>query len=368
MAAFPVSPYRTYFSSFSDGIIKNLFLISSAIITARSTNLNTLKDSLPQLLENEKTLPDSHYKRLIRFFRMEKPDELVRCILKFIYRLLSDRVKYLVLDGTQWERGSKKVHLLMLCVVYGNIAIPIYWHQLDKKGHSSEADREKLITEARGYFNLKGKILLADREFVGQQWLNFLVDSGIDFVIRMSETCYKIPISEATGAAYSKLQKQAYKRKRGVFKQFHMNGNTFSVVILKNPKEDLKEPLLYFISTLTDKVRIAETYRIRWKIETCFKHLKSNGFNLEQLNFKDNDKILLLVAIVVMAYVLSIQQGLTNTRTTLKTYKDCSKTLAVSIFRQGLAKIKARVWSLLHFFCLLQEVFCLLYKPSWLVR
>jgi acyl-CoA thioesterase FadM len=367
MAAFPISQYRSYFSCFSDGIIKNLFLISSAIITARSTNLNTLKDSLPQLLENEKTLPDSHYKRLIRFFRMEKPDELVRCILKLIYRLLSDRVRYLVLDGTQWERGSKKVHLLMLCIIYGNIAIPIYWHQLDKKGHSSEKNREALIKEATIYFNLKGKILLADREFVGQEWLNFLVESGIDFVIRMSEICYKNPISESTGAAYSKLQKQAYRRKRGVFKQFQMNGNTFSIVILKNPKMDLKEPLLYFISTLTHKVRITETYRIRWKIETCFKHLKTNGFNLEQLNFRDNDKILLIVAIVVMGYVLSIQQGLVQMRTKMKTFKNCSKTLAISIFRQGLTKIKARVWSFHRFLRLLQEVLAVLHKPSWLI-
>ncbi len=153
---------------------------------------------------------------------------------------------------------------------------PQFWHQLDKDGHSSESDREKLLKQAIGYFNLKGKILLADREFTGQQWLKYLVSEQIDFVIRMSETCYKIPISKATGAAYPKLlepiykrmrSKQAYRRKRGVFKQFEMNENTFSIVILKNPKEDLKEPLLYFISTLTDKVKITETYRIRWKAD-----------------------------------------------------------------------------------------------------
>ncbi len=156
-----LAQFKPYFFEFSNGIIKNLFLVCSAIITARSTNLNTLKDYLPQLLEKESTLVDSHYKRLIRFFRMKEPDKLVACILKVIYRLLKDKIKYIILDGTQWERGKKTFHLLTLCIVYQNVAIPIFWHQLDKEGHSSEADREKLLKEAIGYFNLKGKVLLA---------------------------------------------------------------------------------------------------------------------------------------------------------------------------------------------------------------
>ena len=40
-------------------------LVCSAIVLARSTNLNVLKDHLPQLLDNDRTKADSHYKRLI---------------------------------------------------------------------------------------------------------------------------------------------------------------------------------------------------------------------------------------------------------------------------------------------------------------
>ena len=49
-------------------------------------------------------------------------------------------------------------------------------HQLNKKGgHSSEEDRRKLFTEACERYQLSGKILLADREFIGEKWLSFLV-------------------------------------------------------------------------------------------------------------------------------------------------------------------------------------------------
>ena len=56
------------------------------------------------------------------------------------------------------------------------------------------------------------------------------------------------------------------------------------MVILKNSKDDPDQPLLYFLSSLTHKVKISEAYRLRWRIETCFKHLKTQGFNIEDLN------------------------------------------------------------------------------------
>ena len=52
-------------------------------------------------------------------------------------------------------------------------------HQLNKKGgHSSEEDRQKLFTEACERYQLSGKILLADREFIGEKWLSILVSKN----------------------------------------------------------------------------------------------------------------------------------------------------------------------------------------------
>jgi Transposase DDE domain len=198
-----------------------------------------------------------------------------------IYKALSESVKYIILDGTQWKRGKKCVHLLTLCIVYHGIAIPIYWHQLNKKGgHSSEEDQQKLFTQACERYQLSGKILLADREFMGEKSLSFLVHNKIDFIIRMSKTCYKKPISESLGFVYSKLEKivsKSTKTKKSVIKQFQMNSITYSIVMVKNDKDDPLEPLMYFISTLQDKTQILDGYRIRWQIEICFKHLKTNA-------------------------------------------------------------------------------------------
>lgn len=262
----------------------------------------------------------------------------------------------------RWENISftNTLHCFSRCS-YSYLLATVARHQLDKNGgHSSQEDRQKLFTQACERYQLSGKILLADREFIGQRWLSFLVDKKIDFIIRMSKNCYKLPISEAPGFVHSKLEKIALKAKKSnksILKLFQMNGNTYSVVMTKNDRNDPEEPLLYFISSLENKIDILNGYRIRWKIENCFKHLKTNGFNLEDLNFSQDPKLCLMVAIVVMAYVLSIEQGISKGIKKIKTYKDKSENLSISYFRQGLSLIKAKIWNLKRFIQCLEGIF-----------
>ena len=154
-----------------------------------------------------------------------------------------------------------------------------------------------------------------------------------------------------------------------------MKGNTFSVVIVKNDKDDPLEPSMYFISTLQDKEEILDLYRIRWHrdkpSQICFKHLKSNAVPLWQLHcgnqswglnsgvvpLRQDYKICLMVALVVMAYALSIQQGLENKIEKKKIYRNKPSRLAISYFRQGLSIVKAKVWSLRMFIGVLNDIF-----------
>jgi len=111
--------------------------------------------------------------------------------------------------------------------------------------------------------------------------------------------------------------------------------------ISKNPDKNAKEELMFLISNRTDNaIKIAYIYGIRWKIEHCFKQLKSNGFNLEAMNVKGKAKQNLMLAIVIFTYVLSILEGLKNyKKVASKKYADGSITKAVSVFRHGLDKI-----------------------------
>lgn len=78
--------------------------------------------------------------------------------------------------------------------------------------------------------------------------------------------------------------------------------------------------------------------------------MKSNGFDLEALSFKDADKIRLLLAVVIVAYCLSIHQGLKyDKQVQRKTYAGQSTSRAVSVFRKGVDLLCSQVYKLVLF-------------------
>ncbi len=127
----------------SPALLNNLLVVGCAILLKETVNLNKLKNHVGLLLGNRQTKPDSHYKRLIRFFNDKTAQQklwkgLVVWLLDYIKRWDSrSRSLYLTLDGTSWQLGTYQIHLLVLCLVYRGVSLPLLWHDLGKKGHSS---------------------------------------------------------------------------------------------------------------------------------------------------------------------------------------------------------------------------------------
>jgi len=64
--------------------------------------------------------------------------------------------------------------------------------------------------------------------------------------------------------------------------------------------------------------------------------LKTNGFNIENANLKDDLKIELLMAIIVFAYVVAVKEGLLKMNTIkMKKYNNGKTYLSISVFRTG---------------------------------
>lgn len=115
------------------------------------------------------------------------------------------------------------------------------------------------------------------------------------------------------------------------------------MVMTKNLKPDYKEPYVFFITNVQDAGKALEYYTQRWKIECCFRHLKSNGFNIEAMNFKDDRKIELLMGVVVTAYAIAIREGLLqqlHKPFAIKKYKNGKQYSEISVFRKGLEVIE----------------------------
>jgi hypothetical protein len=251
--------------------------------------LNKIKGKIGNYLGNGSRTPYAHNKRLLRIFEYYALGSLYMDLLGWVFRHLHRKVKYLILDGTSWQHGQQWHHYMTLCIVYGGVAIPIYWVNLAKKGNSSTQERQDLIHGALCHFDLRDKILLADREYMGAEWFRFLAEQGFKFVIRVREGDYKEALWEK-GKSLAGLQQKVRRSKKAhkaIKQHIELAGHPFNWVALKNPDPTSREPLLYFVSNIEAAAsQIAAHYPLRWQIEICFKHLKSNGFHLESMRIQ----------------------------------------------------------------------------------
>lgn len=76
----------------------------------------------------------------------------------------------------------------MLAIVTRRFRVPLMWLRRDRSGGSGAA---QCIALMRRYLALLGAdpivLLLADREFIGAQWLEFLCENNVPFAIRWRE-------------------------------------------------------------------------------------------------------------------------------------------------------------------------------------
>src|SRR3989338_5433849 len=106
------------------------------------------------------------------------------CFVKIFF--VANEKWYLAIDRTNWQWGKTDINILTLAIVFKGTAIPVYWELLDKKGNSDTSERMALIQK---FINRFGKDciagILADREFIGEDWFKWLLDKKIPFYIRI---------------------------------------------------------------------------------------------------------------------------------------------------------------------------------------
>jgi hypothetical protein len=121
-------------------------------------------------------LPESSYKRLQRFFAgfAVSHAQVVGFVLRHLPAGKGSWV--LLMDRTNWKLGRSSINLLVVAVARGHVAIPIYWTCLAQAGASNTAQRIAALDAVLKLID-RGCIayLLADREFIGEEWFEYLI-------------------------------------------------------------------------------------------------------------------------------------------------------------------------------------------------
>ncbi|MBK9109258.1 MAG: hypothetical protein IPM92_13060 [Saprospiraceae bacterium] len=114
-------------------------------------------------------------KKLQRFVSEVKFDQ--NQIAKFVHQVykVEDDV-YLIIDRTNWKLGETNLNILMLVLSWNGKGIPLFWKPMDKRGNSNLDEKMELLNKFKNAFpKIKIAGLLADREFIGEDWFMELI-------------------------------------------------------------------------------------------------------------------------------------------------------------------------------------------------
>ena len=199
----------------------------------------------------------------------------------------------LCLDRTHWKIARKQIKLLVLAVATRRYRVPLIWTVLGKAGNSSTKERIALMKRYLDLFGAESiKSLLADRELIVFDWLDFLHDQDIPFIIRVRSNQYVI-CEDGTRRSLRELLRTC-RGKRAFTAHFGTSKDAAPVCLNFAAKRIKGKELLSVVSNRPAHHALT-TYRTRWAIECMFAEAKTKGFNLEDTRLSIAKKLSLLV-------------------------------------------------------------------------
>ena len=274
-----------------------LAVLIMGLAQSRTVNLTHLASHLPGTASHA-----SSYRRLQRFFQFVRLDA-DRMALMVVHMLNLERKKYLALDRTNWKIGAKDVNILVLAIVTRRFRVPLLWTLIPHPGNSDTAQRIALMQRYLALFGAASiECLLADREFVGARWMDFLNENNIPFVIRVKEGMTLV-LENGQACSLKTLLRRKRARSVAATCQGRLNGDGGAT----------KEPLQIAAKRLADgqwlivatnrrqAKQALNLYRRRWGIECLFADAKTRGLNLEDTRLRAAEKLDTLLILVALA-------------------------------------------------------------------
>lgn len=328
------------------GQAQRLTMLSKLIIAL--LKLSTVSYSKLCLAINPSVKKDSNFKRIQRF--MKEFNFSRKTYINFVWRLFGETDNWIALsiDRTNWKFGKCNINILLIGISYRGTAIPLIWKMLDKRGNSSQQERIKLMNELLEILTKeqtkKIRCLLADREFIGKQWITYLKGLPFTFFIRIRNNTLINKVNDPKQVHVKRLFNcshfRAFRKKRVLYgHQLYVGGQKTST-----------GEWLIIISDTTVK-HAHKYYGERWGIEVFFGACKKRGFNFEDTHVTKLNRVSNIIFLVAIAFCWALKTGedILNQghRIPIKKLKN-RKAKLYSIFRIGLDKLKELLLNFLN--------------------
>lgn len=322
------SVLKTQFpGTFNLARLKLIALLVCALCKVQTVTFSKLSNAFDSSADSASSL--RRIQRFIANFHLDG-----NLIAKFIFNLLPNKKDKLILsiDRTNWKFGQLDINIFMLGIVYKGVAFPLLFTMLEKRGNSNTQERIDLINRFIALFGKDCiKSLVADREFVGKKWIEYLNQEGIRYHIRIRNNFKIFLPSKNKEVKASCLFNDL---KVGCYREYHKIVTVGDQYCYISGCKLTKGEFLIIIS-FNKPEQAREDYKQRWQIEMCFKAMKSSGFDIEKTHLTKIERIEKLVLLVMIAFVWCYKVGIyLHKLKPIKVKKHGRK--AKSIFKNGL--------------------------------
>lgn len=155
----------------------------TSFVTSLIDQGNAQHHALSHGLSTTKTSTKAKLERVRRFFAKQLFDyeSFAKNLILHVFKTIPQMD--LIMDRTNWKFGKSDINYLVLTARIGKITFPLFWSLLEHQGCSDAKPRIELMQMFQRVFGLETiQSFTADREFVGQEWLDYLCQHNIPFL------------------------------------------------------------------------------------------------------------------------------------------------------------------------------------------
>ena len=322
--------------SLLEKITKKLKFHNSRSETFQGMVLSLIDQGNVQHHALSKMMPEGSLKskleRIRRFLKAQEIDQI--CFGKAVISTLWQATPqmHLILDRTNWKFGTRDINYLVLAVRIRETVFPLFWSMIDHQGNSDAKTRIDLLNQFKEAFGFDRILSFsADREFIGKEWISYLLNHKVPFYIR---------IKDNQMANFGKTKKPL----KDFFSHLNQEETRCLYGMMHDPRifvvgKKIKNEFLVICSNVQDQNKVLRFYKKRWNIERLFLNMKTNGFNLENTHMKKLTRLSKLMAIVALAIVLSSIVGIL----VKCAYKKTLQAPLYACFTRGLRYLKTQL-------------------------
>lgn len=329
-----LSVLLSHFGSFMNlARVKCLSQLVCAMCKVQTVNLAKLASAF-----DNRASKDSSMRRIQRF--MAQTVLSMDLVARVVMRLLPEKGPYvLTMDRTNWKFGEENINALVIGITYKRVAFPILFRLLDKRGNSNCGERIGIMERFIRLFGRESvACLVADREFVGERWVKWLNDMGIEYHLRVRENFWiEDPRTGERKRARSMFIHLKDRQELALRRIYRIKGQLcyLSGARLKNTDGI---PELQIIISFSRPELAVSRYKERWQIETCFRGMKTSGFNIEDTHLVHLERVEQLFGVMIVAFTWAYLVGV----------KKDSEVKAIRILKTGHRAISVMKYGLEH--------------------